>query len=436
MFVVGVLVIFVGVLVSIALHEVGHLVPAKRFGVKVTKYMVGFGKTLWSTQRGETEYGVKAIPLGGYVRLVGMYPPARPRPDGSARTGFFATMAEDARAVTAQEVGPGEEGRTFYSLSVPKKLVVMLGGPVMNLVIAVVLITVVLVGFGTWSLTSTLSYVAPCVVAADEGDRECTPADPVAPGAAAGIQAGDQVMSWGGTAVEDWADLSAAIRAGGTGPTDVVVLRGGEEVTLVVTPAVAERPVVRDGKVVTDADGVAVTEPVPYVGIGPATERVRQPITAVPGAVGNVVQQTGAVVLTLPQRVLEAGQAAVGARERTGDVVGLVGIGRVAGEIASLEATSYSLLDRFADLLLLLAALNVALFVFNLIPLPPLDGGHVAGALWEGLRRQAARLRHRPDPGPVDVARALPLAYAVVIVMIAMTLVITYADIVSPVSTG
>jgi membrane-associated protease RseP (regulator of RpoE activity) len=164
---------------------------------------------------------------------------------------------------------------------------------------------------------------------------------------------------------------------------------------------------------------------------------VRQPASAVPGAVANAVSQTAGVVLSLPQRMVAVADAAFGDGERdpTG-VVGLVGVGRVAGEIASIDAAQYTTAARVADLLALLAALNVALFVFNLIPLVPLDGGHVAGALWEGLRRQVARLRRRPDPGPVDVARAMPLAYAVVVLMLGMGLVLAYADIVRPITLG
>src|SRR5690606_12935391 len=136
-FVVGVLVLVVGLIVSIALHEVGHLVPAKRFGVRVSQYMVGFGPTMWSWRRGETEYGVKAVPLGGFVRMTGMYPPARAGAPARRRADGRATIVEEARQYSLSEVEPGQEHRTFYALSVPKKLVVMLGGPVMNLVIAV-----------------------------------------------------------------------------------------------------------------------------------------------------------------------------------------------------------------------------------------------------------------------------------------------------------
>lgn len=436
MFVVGVLVVLLGVLLSIALHEVGHLLPAKAFKVKVTQYMVGFGPTLWSRRRGETEYGVKAVPLGGYVRMIGMFPPAAATSSARRRPGttsMFSTLVDDAREASAAEVPPGEEDRAFYTLSVPKKLVVMLGGPVMNLLIAVVLLIVVFAGIGLPTLTSTLGAVAPCVTPAD-AEQGCAPGDPVAPGAAGGLVEGDQVVSWGGVPVADWDGLSAAIREGGTGPVEVGVVRDGVEQALVVTPAMVERPVIEDGAVVTDADGAPVLAPVPFVGIGPTVEVVRQPLGTALATVGDAVRQTAGVIFTLPARMIEVGEAAFGDAEREDGVIGLIGVGRVAGEMATIEADELSGTLRAINLLSIIASLNVALFVFNLVPLVPLDGGHVAGALWEGLRRQVARLRGRPDPGPVDVARAMPLAYAVILVLVAMSLVLAYADIVNPIT--
>ena len=427
-FLLGVLVLVVGLVVSIALHEIGHLLPAKRFGVKVSQYFVGFGPTLWSRRRGETEYGLKAVPLGGYVRMVGMYPPARAGVPARRRANGRATLVEEAREYSLAEVGPGEEGRTFYALSVPKKLVVMLGGPVMNLLIAVVLIAVILVGVGMPAYTATLGNVQECL------EAECAPGTAPAPGRSAGLAAGDVVQSWNGVATETWDDVRGAIADAGTAAVPVVVDRDGRQLTLTVTAATAERPVVEDGAVVLDDDGEPVTAPVPFVGIGPRVELVAQPVTAVPGYAWDAVVATGRVVLTLPQRLVDVAQAAFGDEERDPGVVGLVGVGRFAGEIASIDGADYGLLERSADMLGLLASLNLALFMFNLIPLLPLDGGHVAGALWEGLRRRLARLRGRPDPGPVDVARALPLTYVVVIVMVGMSLLLAYADIVRPVT--
>ena len=181
-YLVGVLVVLVGVLVSIALHEVGHMVPARRFGVRVSHYFVGFGPTVWSRTRGETEYGIKAIPLGGYVRLVGMYPTAEAMGNPQPRT-VFGRIAAQAREVSAEEIRPGEDHRAFYRLSAPKKLVVMLGGPVMNLVIAAVLLGIAYVGIGVPGSTTTLGSVSQCVLAADApADQQCTPTDQPAAG--------------------------------------------------------------------------------------------------------------------------------------------------------------------------------------------------------------------------------------------------------------
>ncbi|MPV39112.1 M50 family metallopeptidase [Georgenia subflava] len=431
-FVIGVLILAVGLLLSIALHEIGHLVPAKRFGVKVPQYMVGFGKTLFSRTVNGTEYGVKALPLGGYVRMVGMYPPARGvarrRRDGRA------TVVEEARAAALEEIGPGEEHRAFYRLSVPKKLVVMLGGPTMNLLIAAVLLGALAVGLGVGQYTTTLGVVQQCVPD-DPAQTECAASDPAAPGAAAGLQAGDQVLLWGGTEVTAWQDIATVIADGGTGPTEVTVLRDGEEVAVTVTPEAAERPVVDDaGEVVLDGDGEPVTEMRPYVGIGPTFELVRQPVTEVPGLVWGTFTATVEIVVTLPQRLVDIAQAAFGTEEREPGVVGLVGVGRFAGEIASLEGEGYGLPERSADMLSLLVSLNMALFVFNLIPLLPLDGGHIAGALWEGARRRIALWSERPDPGPVDTARLLPATYVVVALLLGMSVLLAYADIVNPLS--
>ena len=166
LYVAGVLIIFVGIALSIALHEIGHLVPAKRFGVRVPQYMVGFGPTVWSRQRGETEYGIKAIPLGGYIRMIGMFPPKPGDLPGQVRTsstGRFSQLADEARAQSFEEVRPGDEDRLFYKLSVPKKVTVMLGGPMMNLLIAFLIFGGIFTLYGTAQTTPTVSAVSECV---------------------------------------------------------------------------------------------------------------------------------------------------------------------------------------------------------------------------------------------------------------------------------
>ena len=180
----GVVILAVVLALSIALHEIGHLVPAKRFGVKVTQYMIGFGPTLWSRRRGETEYGIKALPLGGYIRMIGMFPPRTGEDETHLRessTGAFQTMAADARALSAAEISEKDADRVFYKLSVPKKVVVMLGGPTMNLLIAVVLLGILLVGFGNpgeRTTTTTISVVNECILPADSTRTTCDASDP------------------------------------------------------------------------------------------------------------------------------------------------------------------------------------------------------------------------------------------------------------------
>ncbi|WP_309135092.1 RIP metalloprotease [Cellulomonas sp.] len=431
---VGVLVFVVVLLASIALHEVGHMVPAKRFGVRVSQYMVGFGPTLWSRTRGETEYGLKAIPLGGYVRLIGMYPPDEAVGARAPRT-WAQRLAADARAASAEEIRPGEDHRAFYRLSTPKKLVVMLGGPVMNLFIAAVLVVVAYVGIGVPTLVPTLSSVSECVVPADApADRGCTADDPQAPGAAAGLRPGDTVVSYDGRPVESWEQLTGLIRGSGGEAVPVVVERDGDRVELSVTPVVAERPVTADdGSVVTDDDGAVVTRPVGFLGVTPSEEVQRQSVGSALAFTAARTWDTVSVVGTLPGRVVDLVRTTVTGGERDDtSIVGIVGVGRFAGEIASLETQTLAV--RAAGLLSTLAMLNLALFVFNLIPLPPLDGGHVAAALWEGARRQVARVRGGERPRPFDTARLVPLAYSVFVVLGAVGLLLVYADIVNPVT--
>ncbi|WP_129337703.1 M50 family metallopeptidase [Cellulomonas endophytica] len=424
-YLVGVVVVVVVLLASIALHEVGHMVPAKRFGVRVSQYMVGFGPTLWSRTRGETEYGVKAIPAGGYVRLVGMYPTAQAVGDPPVRSAW-SRLAADARAASAEEIHPGEDHRAFYRLSTPKKLVVMLGGPVMNLLIAAVLLTVVYVGIGVPAASTTVASVADCVLPADA--TACTAEDPPGPAAEAGLRAGDRVVAFDGTPVDSWDALSALIReAGGRADVPLVVERDGARVTLDVTPAVAERPVLAE-------DGTTSTATVGYLGVSAATVTERVSPLAVPGLLAERTWGTAEVVATLPARFVDLAERTFTGQERDlTSIVGPVGITRFGGEIAAADAGAAL---EVASLLELLAGLNIALFVFNLLPLPPLDGGHVVAALWEGASRRLARVRGRERLRPFDTARLVPVAYGVFLLMGGMGLVVLYADVVNPVRLG
>ena len=422
---VGLAIFVIGVLGSIALHEVGHLVPAKRFGVRVTQYMVGFGPTIWSRLRGETEYGVKAIPFGGYIRMVGMFPPHRNRQGelvlAASSTGPFQSMIEDARRTSVDEIRAGEEHRAFYQLPVRQKLVVMLGGPTMNLFLAGLLYTVALVVLGVPTLTTTVAQVAPCVPA--NVVDECTDSDPQSPAAAADVQAGDQIVAVDGVAYNDWLDVVDVVRAQ---PGDEVVLtvaRGDRTLDLPVTVGSTEVP---------DPDNPTKVVTAGFIGLSPAVEQQRSSISAVPERMWEFVSRSGQAILSIPSKMVGVWQAAFGDEERdpTGPV-SVVGVGKFSVAVAEDQATVGW---KVANWLTLLAALNMALFFFNLIPLLPLDGGHVAGALYEGGRRQIAKARGRPDPGPVDVARMLPVAYSVAFLLIGMSVLLIYADIVNPIA--
>jgi membrane-associated protease RseP (regulator of RpoE activity) len=449
MYLLGVLFVALGVGLSIGLHEIGHLVPAKRFGVKVTQYMVGFGPTLWSRHRGETEYGIKAIPLGGYIRMIGMFPPRAGDKPGSLRvssTGRFSQLADEARQLSLEEIKPGDEDRVFYKLSVPKKLVIMMGGPVMNLLIAVVLLggLVTLYGMPVAKEGALVAAVSECVVPASEAATKtaCAPSDPKTPAYAAGLRPGDKVISIEGEPIRRTLDVGKIIRPRVGEPTEIVVERDGARRTLTATPIRNQvQRVSDDGEPLVDADGNPVVVEAGFLGISSATPTVieRQPVTVVPSVVGEGLKLTAGVVLRIPEKMAGVAQAAFGSGERDPNgPISVVGVGRIAGEVSSgsIEGLADSGAAKFAFLLQLLASLNLALFVFNMIPLLPLDGGHVAGALWEGLKRQTARLLGRPDPGHVDVAKALPVAYAVSSVLIVMSVLLIYADIVKPIQLG
>jgi membrane-associated protease RseP (regulator of RpoE activity) len=442
LYLAGVVAFAVAIAVSIGLHEVGHLAPAKRFGVRVTQYMIGFGPTVWSRKSGDTEYGVKAIPLGGYIRMIGMFPPKRgddPRFLRRSSTGRLSVLADQARAQSMEELKAGDEDRVFYKLSVPKKVVVMMGGPTMNLLIAAVLLTITTSVLGMPAATTTLGVVNDCVLPASATTTSCSPSDPKAPASAAGLRPGDRIVSYAGVPITSWNRLHDQIRVSRGTAVPVVVERAGRQLTLSITPIVTDRPVYdAQGRPEKTATGQVRTERIGFLGVSPTQQLRRESVTAVPGVLWQGLSGTAGVVLRIPQKMVGVAQAAFGSGQRDPNgPVSIVGVGRITGEATTQAPDSgFGWRGWLVFYFGIIAALNIALFIFNLIPLLPLDGGHVAGALWEGARRTVARLRHRADPGPTDVARLLPIAYAASAVLIAMSVLLIYADIVNPINLG
>ncbi|MFD9147475.1 M50 family metallopeptidase [Streptomyces diastaticus] len=424
--VLGIAVFAFGLLFSIAWHELGHLSTAKLFGIRVPQYMVGFGPTLFSRRKGETEYGVKAIPLGGYIRMIGMFPPG---PDGrieARSTSPFRGMIEDARSAAFEELQPGDETRLFYTRKPWKRVIVMFAGPFMNLILAVAIFLGVSMSFGFATQTTTVGGVQQCVIAQSEKRDTCRQSDPVSPAQAAGLQEGDKIVAFNGTPVDDWATLSERIRQT-IGPATLTVERDGERTQLQAT--LIENRVAKK-----DADGEVVSDQWVRAGyLGFAAQTEIQPLGFVDsvGRMGDMLENGVESIIALPSKVPALWDAAFDGGERADDSpVGVVGAARIGGEVMNLDVPAQ---NQIAMMLFLLAGFNLSLFLFNMLPLLPLDGGHIAGALWESVRRRGARVLRRPDPGPFDVAKLMPVAYVVAGLFVCFTLLVLVADLVNPV---
>ena len=446
----GVVIFVVAILASIGLHEFGHMIPAKKFGGKVTQWFIGFGPTVWSKQIGETEYGVKAIPLGGYVKIVGMLPPGaeqldedRDEPvyddDGNrvvrvrkSNTGLFTQLISDARAAEWEHVKAGDEDRLFYRMAWWKKVIVMSGGPMVNVLIAFFLFWGVFATIGYVDRVETrpvVDQVIPCIVPADEDGRACTAEelrDNPSPASEAGLQPGDRFVSFNGEPITSWQQIQESIRGNGSREAILGVERDGRRIEVDIVTEVTPRPL--------DADNPEELTPVGFLGVFPVQREVQAtggPIYTGEFMAGAIVDVVGAIG-RLPVSVWNVAQAIVGLEERDPEgPVSIVGGGRIAGEVAASDQFVVS--EKAATLALAVASFNLFIGLFNFLPLLPLDGGHIASALWEAVRRGVARLRGRPDPGYVDAAKLLPVAYVVASALLVMGVVLIVADIFIPV---
>ena len=365
----GALVIIVGVIVLIMVHEAGHFLAARAVGMKATEFFFGFGPRLWSVRRGETEYGVKALPLGGYVRIAGMNP--------------------------YEEVAPEDVGRTYREKPFWAKSVVVLAGGATHLVLAFLLYYMVFTVIGVDSGQPTTRVAAVSTTGPEAGL--------VSPAAEAGIRPGDVIVELGGVAVPTWDDLVAAIvsRPGATVP--VVVERDGARLELAATLAA-----------VRDDDGTRG-----WLGVSPAGLQVRAgPIEGVGeagGAVVDAVSMSARGMWGLFRNLGTLVTATFQGDQETIDQnrpLSLVGLGRLGA-----QTQQYGLAFTFE----LLALIYVFLAIFNLLPVYPLDGGHFVVALYEKIRGRAP-----------DVRKLAPIAGAVVAFIVLLGLFALYLDIARP----
>lgn len=421
----GALIFFALVMASIGLHEVGHLVPGKLFDVKTTQYFIGFGPTLWSRRRGETEYGVKAVPLGGYVRFIGMFPPSAQRPGQvrAGRTGLFQSMADNARAAEWYDIRPEDEGRLFYQKKSWQKLIIMAGGPLMNIGLAFLVLLAVTASYGVLRSQLTVAAVPECLVVANSTDTSCA-GKPASPAAQSGIRPGDTIVSFNGVAVSSWDQVSRLIRANLDGPAVIVVDRAGQRTTL--TPV---RTVITG---VADRYDPSKRVAAGFLGVQPVVQRERGGPVAVVQDMWGMTRQTAVALVDFPVKVYYTAYNLVAGKPR--DVYGpmsILGASRAAGEIAATDKIGSG--DKVASLFTVLGSVNLFVALFNFVPLLPLDGGHIAGAIYEALKRGLARLFRRPDPGHVDTARMLPVAYLVGAIIAVSGFVLIIADLIDPI---
>jgi membrane-associated protease RseP (regulator of RpoE activity) len=392
-FVLGIVLFVIGILVSVILHEAGHFLTAKKFGMKATQFFVGFGPTLWSTRRGETEYGVKALPFGAFVRITGM--------------------------TTLDEVDPADEPRSMRNKPAWQRAIVMVAGSFMHFALAFVLLLFLAIGIGQANdNTTTIGSVSPCVPASlkafDQGS--CTNNRGAAPAQKAGIKPGDKIVAIDGKPVHNWTQLGTAIRAQpASQPMEVTVLRHGQELTLTAHPATVPG---RNGS---------------YLGIGDAVIFQRtSPIGALAfagSAFGQVVVGSAQAVAKLPAALPD-----LFAKDRSktpaANVSSMVGAADIAGQaVASGGGWKYSV----SDLLLILISINIFIGAVNLLPLLPLDGGHLAVIFYERIRAWLARLRGKPDPGLVDLQKLVPVSVGVFMLLIGLAVLLMAADIFNPV---
>ena len=393
---VGIVAFVVALLVSVMLHEAGHFLTARHYGMKATQFFVGFGPTVWSFHRGETEYGVKAIPAGGFVKIIGMTP--------------------------LEDVQPGDEGRAFFRQGPWRKFVVLVAGSTVHFIITVVLVLGVIATYGSpHEHAPTLAAISQCV--GDNPTPDCgLPGAVAAPARQAGLKPGDVVTAVNGKTVHNSKDFTSAIRAEAGKPVQVTVDRSGKPVTVTVVPEAVRR---------ADENGK-------YSSVGAIGVSVRGNYVNEHYGVIGTVKATGSAIGQLVTGTYDTFTKKLGSitkvyskdRDKAG-FVGVLGAAKVSGEIA---AAPESWQDRLAGFTLLIAGLNLFVGIFNLLPLLPLDGGHIAVVWFEAVRDRVKRARgYMGEVIRVDYNKLMPITFAVVVLFAGFTLWILGADIVNPI---
>jgi len=389
----GVLAFVVALLISVMVHEFGHFFFAKKFGMKVTEFFLGFGYKIWSFTRGETEFGVKAIPAGGYCRIVGMS--------------------------TEEELSPEEEPRAFVKASAPRRLVVLGAGSVSHFIIGFFLLFVIFFGIGVSTTLPVIDQVLPCINTSATSSA-CTAGATTSPAKSSGLLAGDRIISINGKVVKDWNADIQVIRNSADKPITLKINRAGQLLTLVVTPK----------QVTVAGKSYGMLGIISKIGL--QREGIVTSLHETWSLGSNFFSTSIKSLVTLPSKVPALfRQTFLGAKRDANGLVGVVGVAQATAATASDHALSFG--DKLETFLLIIASLNIFVGIFNLLPLLPLDGGHMAVAIIDGVRRSNARRRGRPAPAPIALEKLMPLTAVVFIFLVGLSLMLLAADIFNPV---
>ena len=390
--ILGVLAFVVALLTSVMIHEAGHYLTAKKFGMKVTEFFLGFGQKIWSTQRGETEFGLKAIPAGGYCKIVGMSP--------------------------REELSPADADRAFIKGSIAQRLIVLGAGSFLHFVIGFILLITLFAGVGVTSVTNQVQKVSDCVP--QTATEVCSATSTPSPAKNAGVLAGDKLIKINNQSFKQWSDAVAVIRANAGKQLTIVVDRSGDLIPLTVTPATR----------MVDGKAVGVLGVINEIG----TVRFN-PIVATQKSVtfgGDILSNSVTSLIKLPAKIPDLLSQTFGGKTRDPEgLVGVVGVARVSGETASTGKLTTN--EKIATFILIVASLNIFVGMFNLLPLLPLDGGHMAVAIADGIRNFLARRRGLPKPAPIDVERLTPITMIVFAFMAGLSIILLAADIFNPI---
>ena len=392
MAIIGILAFAVALLVSVMIHEAGHYLTAKKFGMKVTEFFVGFGKKIWSVTKGETEFGLKAIPAGGYCKIVGMTP--------------------------REELSPADADRAFIKASVPQRLIVLGAGSFLHFVIGFVLLIVLFASVGITSLTNQVERVSECIP--QTANEVCSAKSVPSPAKNAGIIAGDKIVKVNGLSYQEWSEVVEVIRSSAGKQLDITIDRNGSLIDILVTPASREL----DGK---EIGVLGVVNQVGTITYGPLTAIAKGGSFTI-----DILQNSVTALISLPSKIPDLVNQTFGNQERDPEgLVGVVGVARVSGETAETKALTTR--EKIATFILIIASLNIFVGMFNLLPLLPLDGGHMAVAIADGVRNSRAKAKGLAKPAPFDVERLTPITMVVFVVMASLSLLLITADILNPI---